>query len=188
MVINNLVDAVARFCESTLVNLMQPAPDKVTEIRPGSLNRTELISEKNEKSEASYKRISIFKGCLPPKRQSENDDYPFVLVVPSAGTVDREFAHATVNIYCGSWHDGNEGYAEVLNIVQRLLIALSQIESSLDKRYIPESNVKWIFPDASAQAGAPKMWQAMITTNWKYHTSSNNLPIKDEYFEEKQDE
>lgn len=67
MVINNLVDAVAKFCESTLANLMQPAPDKVTEIRPGSLNRTELISEKTEKSEASYKRISIFKGCLPPK-------------------------------------------------------------------------------------------------------------------------
>ena len=171
MVINNLVDAVAKFCESTLAKLMQPAPDKITEIRPGS---------------ASYKRISIFKGCLPPKRQSENDDYPFVLVVPSAGTVDREFAHATVNIYCGSWHDGNEGYAEVLNIVQRLLIALSEIESSLDKRYIPEADVKWIFPDASAQAGAPKMWQAMITTNWKYHTPSNNLPIKDEYFKEKQ--
>lgn len=188
MVINNLVDAVAKFCESTLVNLMQPAPDKTTGPRPGSLDRTELISDKSDRTETSYKHISIFKGCLPPKRERENDDYPFVLVVPAEGTIDRDFAHATVNIYCGSWHDGCDGYAEVLNIVQRLLIALSQIESCLDNRYNLEFGFKWFFPDASAQAGAPKMWQAMITTNWNYHTPSNNLPIKDEYFKEKQDE
>lgn len=181
MVINELVEAVAKFCEETTANLMQPEPDRVVEARPGSLKRTEPVAEKNA---VTYKHISVFKGCLPPKRKTDSDDYPFILVVPADGTVKSEKAVTTVQIYCGSWHEGTDGYAEVLNTVQRLLNAFTQIRDRLNHRYTLDSDIRWFFPDVSSQAGAPKMWQAMITTVWSYRAPSNNLPISNEYFKD----
>ena len=183
MVVNELCKAIHTFCEDKLKELLQPIPDKVTEMRPGSLNPHIPLQQSEEEYDIGHvKHITVFTGYLPPKRKSDSDDYPFLLIVPVSGSYEDGVATAKVQLYAGSWHNGSDGFTEVMNIIERLSQAfMSMPFSRLENRYILEPPLNWVFPDVSQQAGAPKMWQAVLTTDWTFTSSTNNLPLSTEY-------
>ena len=80
MVTNFLTKALRELCEQAVKDFRLPTKDGKTLRAPQIVN-----------------------GFLPPKRSSELDDFPFVLVRPEQSTTDRQYEEVRVNIIVGCY-------------------------------------------------------------------------------------
>lgn len=105
----------------------------------------------------------VVPGFLPPKRGSEHDDFPFVIVRPVKGSCD-ETASATVNLIVGVYDESVKGFEHCLNIMTRLRTAVCE-KGVVANRYQLTRPITWELPEEQPYP----QWLLLMTTEWAFY-------------------
>ena len=121
MVINLLTKALRELCEQAVAEFRLPTKDGKTLRAPQIVN-----------------------GFLPPKRSTDIDDFPFVLVRPEAGTTERGAEEIRVNIIVGCYSEEYDGYEYGVNVMERIKEKICTLpDETLAQRYQMRYPLKW---------------------------------------------
>lgn len=114
----------------------------------------------------------IVNGFLPPKRSGngELDDFPFVIVRPEGGGVERESTETRVTIIIGCYSEEFDGYEYGVNVAERIIEKICTLPSELlDCRYQMRYPIKW---SMVSEQPYPQ-WQIDIETIWIFNNPRN---------------
>ena len=107
----------------------------------------------------------VVDGYLPPKRTDTEDDYPIVRA--EDGTSEMGRTMVTVSLIVGCYSTETDGYARCLEIMQKLRLALCQMEcQTLDRRYQLSFPITW----SNVSEQPYPYWQIVMTTKWVFNT------------------
>ena len=60
-------------------------------------------------------------GWLPPKRSTDQNDFPFLVVRPATGTDAEDGARVVVKLLFGTFSESVEGWQDLGNVIQRVM-------------------------------------------------------------------
>ncbi len=128
----------------------------------------------------------VFDGFVPRKRSEEGEDFPFILVRPSGGSVEETESSIRVKILIGCTAPDDNGYRYVLNVFERVKNALAtQPDNMLDRRFMLQAPLQWELSDEQPWPA----WLLSVNTSWRTRTPDlqmSNTPAVLGYFEEKE--
>lgn len=112
----------------------------------------------------------IVNGFLPPKRSTDLDDFPFVLVRPEQCTTDRESQEIRMNIIVGCYSEEYEGFEYGVNVVERIAEKICTLPAeTLGQRYQMRYPVKWSMVPEQPWP----QWQIDMETIWIFNSPRN---------------
>lgn len=112
----------------------------------------------------------IVNGFLPPKRSTDLDDFPFVLVRPEQCTTDRESEEIRVNIIVGCYSEEFDGYEYGVNVIERIKEKICTLPAeTLEQRYQMRYPIKW---NMVPEQPWPQ-WQIDMETIWIFNSPRN---------------
>ena len=119
------------------------------------------------KTEGQSRPPLVVDGYLPPKRSTNADDFPFVIVRAEGGVSQMGQTSVEVSFIIGSYTTETDGYAYCLEIMQRIRTALCQLPNqTLNARYQLEFPIEWRnVPDQPYP-----QWLIEMTTHWVMNT------------------
>ena len=148
MVINLLTKALRELCEQAVAEFRLPTKDGKTLRAPQIVN-----------------------GFLPPKRSTDIDDFPFVLVRPEAGTTERGAEEIRVNIIVGCYSEEYDGYEYGVNVMERIKEKICTLpDETLAQRYQMRYPLKW---NMVPEQPWPQ-WQIDMETIWVFNSPLNS--------------
>lgn len=110
----------------------------------------------------------IINGYLPPKRSTDDPDFPFVIVRPTVGRTPGESQSlVSIKIIIGCFSEEFDGHEYALNVMTRIRTGLLEMPYyTLDNRYRLEFPLAWeLFDDQPYP-----QWQLEMTTEWTVAT------------------
>lgn len=114
----------------------------------------------------------VIDGFMPPKRDDNGSDFPFVLIRPSEGKSDDEGSTATVQIIIGAFSQDYNGYTWAMNIAQHIRHSLLSLpDRMLEKRFRLALPLSWQLDDEQPWP----TWLITLTTTWNYFTPETVL-------------
>lgn len=147
MVTNFLTKALRELCEQAVKDFRLPTKDGKTLRAPQIVN-----------------------GFLPPKRSTDLDDFPFVLVRPEQCTTDRESEEVRVNIIVGCYSEEYDGFEYGVNVVERIKEKICTLpDETLAKRYQMRYPIKWTMVPEQPWP----QWQIDMETIWIFNSPRN---------------
>ena len=147
MVTNFLTKALRELCEQAVKDFRLPTKDGKTLRAPQIVN-----------------------GFLPPKRSTDLDDFPFVLVRPEQCTTDRESEEVRVNIIVGCYSEEYDGFEYGVNVVERIKEKICTLpDETLAQRYQMRYPVKWTMVPEQPWP----QWQIDMETIWIFNSPRN---------------
>ena len=147
MVTNFLTKALRELCKQAVKDFRLPTKDGKTLRAPQIVN-----------------------GFLPPKRSSEHDDFPFVLVRPEQSTTDRQSEEVRVNIIVGCYSEEYDGFEYGVNVVERIAEKICTLPAeTLAQRYQMRYPVKWTMVPEQPWP----QWQIDMETIWIFNSPRN---------------
>ena len=147
MVTNFLTKALRELCEQAVKDFRLPTKDGQTLRAPQILN-----------------------GFLPPKRSTDLDDFPFVLVRPEQCTTDRESEEVRVNIIVGCYSEEYDGFEYGVNVVERIKEKICTLPAeTLAQRYQMRYPIKWTMVPEQPWP----QWQIDMETIWIFNSPRN---------------
>lgn len=147
MVTNFLTKALRELCEQAVKDFRLPTKDGKTLRAPQIVN-----------------------GFLPPKRSTDLDDFPFVLVRPEQCTTDRESEEVRVNIIVGCYSEEYDGFEYGVNVVERIKEKICTLPAeTLAKRYQMRYPIKWTMVPEQPWP----QWQIDMETIWIFNSPRN---------------
>lgn len=147
MVTNLLTKALREFCKQAVKDFRLPTKDGKTLRAPQIVN-----------------------GFLPPKRSTDNDDFPFVLVRPEQCATDRESEEVRVNIIVGCYSEEYDGFEYGVNVVERIKKKICTLPAeTLAKRYQMRYPIKWTMVPEQPWP----QWQIDMETIWIFNSPRN---------------
>lgn len=147
MVTNLLTKALRELCEQAVKDFRLPTKDGKTLRAPQIVN-----------------------GFLPPKRSTDIDDFPFVLVRPEQCTTDRESEEVRVNIIVGCYSEEYDGFEYGVNVVERIKEKICTLPAeTLAERYQMRYPIKWTMVPEQPWP----QWQIDMETIWIFNSPRN---------------
>lgn len=147
MVTNFLTNALRELCKQAVKDFRLPTKDGKTLRAPQIVN-----------------------GFLPPKRSSELDDFPFVLVRPEQSTTDRQSEEVRVNIIVGCYSEEYDGFEYGVNVIERIKEKICTLPAeTLEQRYQMRYPIKW---NMVPEQPWPQ-WQIDMETIWIFNSPRN---------------
>ena len=147
MVTNFLTKALRELCEQAVKDFRLPTKDGKTLHAPQIVN-----------------------GFLPPKRSTDLDDFPFVLVRPEQCTTDRESEEVRVNIIVGCYSEEYDGFEYGVNVVERIKEKICTLPAeTLAQRYQMRYPIKWTMVPEQPWP----QWQIDMETIWIFNSPRN---------------
>lgn len=147
MVTNFLTKALRELCEQAVKDFRLPTKDGKTLRAPQIVN-----------------------GFLPPKRSTDIDDFPFVLVRPEQCTTDRESEEVRVNIIVGCYSEEYDGFEYGVNVVERIKEKICTLPAeTLAQRYQMRYPIKWTMVPEQPWP----QWQIDMETIWIFNSPRN---------------
>lgn len=104
----------------------------------------------------------VVSGYLPPKRGTDHDDFPFVIVRPVKGACD-DVSSATVNLIIGVYDEDMAGFEHCLNIMAQLRTSFC-VDGVIEKRYQLTRPITWECPEEQPYP----QWLLLMTTEWAF--------------------
>jgi hypothetical protein len=112
----------------------------------------------------------IVNGFLPPKRSTDLDDFPFVLVRPEQCTTERESEEVRVNIIVGCYSQEYDGFEYGVNVVERIKEKICTLPAeTLAQRYQMRYPIKWTMVPEQPWP----QWQIDMETIWIFNSPRN---------------
>lgn len=147
MVTNFLTKALRELCEQAVKDFRLPTKDGKTLRAPQIVN-----------------------GFLPPKKSTDLDDFPFVLVRPEQCTTDRESEEVRVNIIVGCYSEEYDGFEYGVNVVERIKEKICTLPAeTLAQRYQMRYPIKWTMVPEQPWP----QWQIDMETIWIFNSPRN---------------
>ena len=147
MVTNFLTKALRELCEQAVKDFRLPTKDGQTLRAPQIVN-----------------------GFLPPKRSTDLDDFPFVLVRPEQCTTDRESEEVRVNIIVGCYSEEYDGFEYGVNVIERIKEKICTLHAeTLAQRYQMRYPIKWTMVPEQPWP----QWQIDMETIWIFNSPRN---------------
>lgn len=147
MVTNFLTKALRELCKQAVKDFRLPTKDGKTLRAPQIVN-----------------------GFLPPKRSSELDDFPFVLVRPEQSTTDRQSEEVRVNIIVGCYSEEYDGFEYGVNVIERIKEKICTLPAeTLEQRYQMRYPIKW---NMVPEQPWPQ-WQIDMESIWIFNSPRN---------------
>lgn len=147
MVTNFLTKALRELCKQAVKDFRLPTKDGKTLRAPQIVN-----------------------GFLPPKRSSELDDFPFVLVRPEQSTTERQSEEVRVNIIVGCYSEEYDGFEYGVNVIERIKEKICTLPAeTLEQRYQMRYPIKW---NMVPEQPWPQ-WQIDMETIWIFNSPRN---------------
>ena len=147
MVTNFLTKALRELCEQAVKDFRLPTKDGKTLRAPQIVN-----------------------GFLPPKRSTDLDDFPFVLLRPEQCTTDRESEEVRVNIIVGCYSGEYDGFEYGVNVVERIKEKICTLPAeTLAQRYQMRYPIKWTMVPEQPWP----QWQIDMETIWIFNSPRN---------------
>lgn len=147
MVTNFLTKALRELCEQAVKDFRLPTKDGKTLRAPQIVN-----------------------GFLPPKRSTDLDDFPFVLVRPEQCTTDRESEEVRVNIIVGCYSEEYDGFEYGVNVIERIKEKICTLPAeTLAQRYQMRYPIKWTMVPEQPWP----QWQIDMETIWIFNSPRN---------------
>lgn len=147
MVTNFLTKALRELCEQAVKDFRLPTKDGETLRAPQIVN-----------------------GFLPPKRSTDLDDFPFVLVRPEQCTTERESEEVRVNIIVGCYSQEYDGFEYGVNVVERIKEKICTLPAeTLAQRYQMRYPIKWTMVPEQPWP----QWQIDMETIWIFNSPRN---------------
>lgn len=147
MVTNFLTKALRELCKQAVKDFRLPTKDGKTLRAPKIVN-----------------------GFLPPKRSTDLDDFPFVLVRPEQCTTDRESEEVRVNIIVGCYSEEYDGFEYGVNVVERIKEKICTLPAeTLAQRYQMRYPIKWTMVPEQPWP----QWQIDMETIWIFNSPRN---------------
>lgn len=113
-----------------------------------------------------HKAPQIINGYLPPKRQKDGPEVPFIIVRPSSGVTQNDgYSRVSVKLIIVTYSEEFDGYEYGLQVLQRVKQSFMQ-QPTLDKRYRFETPFKWEMIDDQPYPN----WQIVVSTEWTVAT------------------
>lgn len=141
---------------------------------------------KYESAPGMVKQPNIVDGFLPPKRQSDVDDFPWVIVRPVSGRTDGPSSSvATIWLGVGTYCDTDDGHNDVLLVIaeiRRLLLEQQSLayavgsggmanQSDAGSIFRLQFPMDWeVFEDQPDE-----FWVGHIITRWEVPTPQERL-------------
>lgn len=106
---------------------------------------------------------TVHRGLLPPKTSETRNDpvYPLILVLPVDGKGKRDSSIAQIKLRFGTQSDDNDGFIDVLNLMERVKILLMR-QGIIENKYRIHDEWEWKFFEDQP---APQ-WVADLITTW----------------------
>jgi hypothetical protein len=105
-------------------------------------------------------------GWLPPKTAGADDQYPFLLVRPSGGTDTEQSADqnatADVDIVIGTFSDSDDGWLDVLLIIDAIRADLGAAPSIVGTAFEQTGPSTWQIPEEQPRP----QWLGVVKTKW----------------------
>lgn len=112
----------------------------------------------------------VLNGFLPPKRSSDKDDFPFVIVRPEQGIGERESEEIRVTIIVGCYSEEFDGFEYGINVIERIKEKICTLPAeTLDDRYQMRYPIKW---NMVPEQPWPQ-WQIDMETIWIFNSPQN---------------
>lgn len=94
-----------------------------------------------------YTQPKVVNGYLAPKRSKNEPEYPFIIVRPRKGEIDRENRYKVdAQIIVGTFSEEPDGHEYAILVFERVLRALRE-NPTLDKRYTLDYPTSWALYD-----------------------------------------
>lgn len=100
-------------------------------------------------------------GFLPPKGETDEPDYPFVISRLLSGEDNDEQGNVTVKILVGTYAEDAQGFRDSLNLVEHIRQNLFK-KRIIAKKFRIEYPFKWEQPEEQPYP----YWMAEMTTVW----------------------
>lgn len=121
-----------------------------------------VLDEKNEP-----RAPIIFDGWLPPKDATNEEQFPFLVLRPRAGTDSPqgadENASATIEIIIGTYSDTNDGWFDVLALIDAIRIDLGAAPTIDGSAFEQIGPLSWTIPEEQPRP----QWFGTVTTIWQ---------------------
>ncbi len=117
--------------------------------------------------EGETRAPQVLDSLLPPKTDADTENYPFLLVRHRSGNdtvqgVDQN-ATATVEIVVGTLSDTDDGYLDLLAVIDAVRADLGSQPAIEGTAYEHVGPLAWQVSDQQARP----QWIGTITTNWQ---------------------
>jgi hypothetical protein len=118
------------------------------------------------KTEDSPRAPEVVDGWLPPKTGDQDDRFPFVILRPRRGEdspqAGDENARASIDIVVGTYSDSNDGWLDVLVLIDAIRDDLGTAPAIEGTAYEHVGPLSWDIPEQQTRP----QWLGVITTNW----------------------
>lgn len=109
---------------------------------------------------------NVINGYLSPRDYTRKDVFPFVLVRAEEGSINVDKTQTTVAIIIGCYSNENDGEKYCLNVMRRIIQALSEMENGiLANKYVLKHPMSWQIAEQPVNK-----WQLDMMTQWEYNT------------------
>lgn len=116
----------------------------------------------------------VVNGYLPPKRQNDEPDYPFVIVRPGKGsTTRRDMSAAEVKLLIGCYSEEFDGFEECLMVMSHLRTSFME-RPILEKRWQFELPFEWTNFDDQPWP----QWNIECTCRWSLYTPQDTQDLE----------
>ena len=118
-------------------------------------------------ADGSERAVAVYEGYLPAKRQDNSEEYPFVIVRPVSGRIERDSASCSVDIFCGCFGREETGWQFAVNMMRRIAGSLMELPwGTLASRFVLDDGMEWEL----AKEQAYPAWVAVLHTAWTFRT------------------
>lgn len=160
----NLTKALCAFIEQAVKDFRLERAPRIEERTPGSLFEDPPVMPEPQKN--GVIPIKVYNGWLPDKEQSHPNDFPFITVRPTGGVVKPGCSSCSIDIVIGTYSADSQGYLDVMNVLQRVLMNLSILQNNtLDDKYERVNDMTWQLPFDQPEP----FYQAVISTEWNIY-------------------
>lgn len=119
----------------------------------------------------TIKEPQVIEMFLPPKKYNEIPDYPFIIIRIIDGEDTETDATVKVKLLFGTYSEDRDGYADVLNMMERVRQELLK-QRILDKKYRMELPYTWkVFEEQPYPE-----WIGEATTTWVVSRVQEEVP------------
>jgi len=131
-----------------------------------------LATMRLETADGKEKEIRIHEGFLPAQRTDNSDEYPFAIIRPVSGRIERDGTSCSVDIICGCFGREETGWQFAVNMMRRIADSLSELHwGILQSRFVLDDGMEW---EMSQDQSYPA-WVAVLHTTWTFRTPEDRV-------------
>lgn len=125
------------------------------------------MSWEDSSGSMSQREPKTFIGFVPPKRATQADDFPYVLVVPTNGSTSSDSDQSTsVDIFVGARSESISGWSYLFGALERIRHSFMTAQGHVISHNGRTFRMRFPFSWAYTMEQPFPFWEIKISTSW----------------------